>query len=380
MMANSQLAYINPEILKLARKQCGYTIEQAAKSLLSPKKLEKVERGDEYLTFTQFLKLANRYKRPLAFFYLRKPLKEELLLEDFRTLESREVKFSPILIDTYKKIINKRDFAIKYQNFDKKYDYSLINLINIENKPEDVASIILNILKITMSQRKKWKNEYDALNSWKEAIENEGVLIFQVSGISVEYEMRGFSISELPYPTIVLNRNDSPLGRIFTLIHEFGHLMLKKGGICTARKKDEEHFEIERFCNAISGTVLVPRSELLKNQNIEHQDKTKIWEDYELDQLKKTFWASKEVILRRLLILNKTNKKFYQKKRDEWKKLPKPSKRGGPPPYQKVLTGNSKNYIKIVINAMYEDKITKQDVSYYLDMKLKHLSKLEEKL
>ena len=239
-MANSQLAYVNPEILKLARKQSGYTIEQAAKSYLSPKKLEKVERGDEYLTFNQFLKLANRYKRPLAFFYLRKPLKEEILLEDFRTLESREVKFSPILIDTYKKIKKKRDFAVKYQNFDKKYDYSLINLINIENKSEDVAGIILNILKITMSQRKKWKNEYDALNSWKEAIENMGVLVFQVSGISVEYEMRGFSISELPYPTIVLNRNDSPLGRIFTLIHEFGHLMLKKGGICTARKKDEE--------------------------------------------------------------------------------------------------------------------------------------------
>ena len=379
-MVNSQLAYINPEILKLARKQSGYTIEQAAKPYLSPKKLEKVERGDEYLTFNQFLKLANRYKRPLAFFYLRKPLKEEVLLEDFRTLESRDVKFSPILIDTYKKIKKKRDFAIKYQNYDKKYDYSLINLINIENKSEDVAGIILNNLKITMSQRKKWKNEYDALNNWKEAIENMGILIFQVSGISVEYEMRGFSISELPYPTIVVNRNDSPLGRIFTLIHEFGHLMLKKGGICTARKKDEKHFEIERFCNAISGAVLVPRIELLRIQNIEHQDKTKIWEEYELDQLKKTFWASKEVILRRLLNLNKTNKKFYQKKRDEWKKLPKPSRGGGPLPYQKVLTGNSKNYIKIVINAMYEDKITKQDVSYYLDMKLKHLSKLEEKL
>ena len=379
-MANSQLAYINPVILKLARKQCGYTIEQAAKSYLSPRKLEKVERGDEYLTFIQFLKLANRYKRPLAFFYLKEPLKEEILLEDFRTLESREVKFSPILIDIYKKIIKKREFAVKYQNFDKKYDYSLINLINIENKPEDVAGIILNILKINMSQRKKWKNEYDALNSWKEAIENLGILVFQVSGISVEDEMRGFSISELPYPTIVLNRTDSPLGRIFTLIHEFCHLMLKKGGICTARNIDEEHFEIERFCNTISGAVLVPRSELLRIQNIEHLDKTKRWEEYELNRLKKTFWASKEVILRRLLILNKTNKRHYQKKRDEWKKLPKPSNGGGPLPYKKVITGNSKNYIKIVLNAMYEDKITKQDVSYYLDMKLKHLSKLEEKL
>ncbi len=377
-MANS--AYINPEILKFARIQCGYTIEQAAKSYLSSRKLEKVERGDEYLTFQQFLKLANRYKRPPAFFYLKQPLREEILLEDFRTLESKEVKFSPILIDTYKKIIKKREFAVKYQNYDKKYDYSLIKMINIESEPENVANIILNILKITMSQRSKWKNEYDAFNSWKEAIENIGILIFQVSGISVEDEMRGFSLAELPYPTIVLNRNDSPLGRIFTLIHEFCHLMLKKGGICTIRNKDEEHFEIEKFCNSISGGVLVPKSELLKHQDIDLLDRAKIWEEDELDQLKKTFWASKEVILRRLLTLNKTNMNYYQKKREEWKKLPKPSRKGGPLPYQKVLTGNSKNYIKIVINAMYEEKITKQDLSYYLDIKLKHLSKLEENM
>lgn len=64
--------------------------------------------GEVYLTFIQFLKLANRYKRPPAFFYLKEALKEEILLEDFRTLESREVKFSPHLIDTYKKIKNKR--------------------------------------------------------------------------------------------------------------------------------------------------------------------------------------------------------------------------------------------------------------------------------
>ena len=379
-MTTSQLAYINPEMLKLARKQCGFTIEQAAKSYLSPRKLKKVESGEEYLSFIQFLKLANRYKRPPAFFYLKEPLKEEILLEDFRTLELKEVKFSPKLIDSYKKIKNKRDFAVKYQHFDKKYNYSFINLIKIEDDPEDVAGIILKILKVDLNQRKKWKNEYDALNSWKEAIENIGILVFQISGISVEDEMRGFSISELPYPTIVLNRNDSPLGRIFTLIHEFGHLMLRKGGICTARKRDEEHFEIERFCNAISGAVLVPRNELLKINKIENLDETKRWDEYELDQLKKTFWASKEVILRRLLILNKTNNKYYQKKRNEWKKLPKPSKGGGPPPYKKVLTGHSKNYIKIVLNAMYEAKITKQEVSYYLDMKLKHLSKLEEKI
>jgi len=138
--------------------------------------------------------------------------------------------------------------------------------------------------------------------------------------------MRGFSISEIPYPTITLNRSDSPLGRIFTLIHEFSHLLLDKGGLCTLTVNDENHFEIEKFCNAISGAALVPEF-LLKNiEIVKNQEKEKEWEYDELDYLKKIFWASHEVILRRLLIIEKTDTAYYQKKRKYWSQLPKPSK------------------------------------------------------
>ncbi len=378
-MGTGSYAYINPEMLKLAREQCGYSIEQAVKTHLTPEKLEKAERGEVRLTFKQFLTLANKYKRPPAFFYLKSPPEEEFP-EDFRTIQAGEIKFGPILREHIKKIKEKRKLAITYQLYDQKFDYSYIKLITIDSKPESVANIILKFLKIDMKTRASWKTKYDAFNKWKNVIEEKGILVFQISGVSVRDEMRGFSISEIPYPTIVLNRSDSPLGRIFTLIHELCHLMLKKGGICTTKKVDEDQFEIERFCNAVAGAVLVPKADLLDIRNIENYDSSKTWTDIELDQLKKIFWASYEVILRRLLNFNKTNKKFYQKKRNEWQRLPLPAQRGGPPPYKKVLSGNSRNYIRIVLDAMYEGQITMHEASYYLDMNLKYLSKLEENL
>jgi len=371
-------AYINPELLKWARIKAGYSIEEAAKSYLNPEKLRKAEEGDEKLTFKQFLKIANRYKRPPAFFYLKTPPKDDLINKksDFRTIESKEVRFSPRLRDEIENVKEKRELAVAYKSYDKDYDYSFISSINLNIDPENVGKKILNLLDLNFAHRKDWNTKYDAFNGWKERIEGIGVLIFQISRIDTE-EMRGFSIPKTPYPTIVVNQGDSVLGRIFTLVHEFCHLMLKQGGICTISMGGEEnHFEIEKFCNAAAGEALVPKDIILKNYKYK-----KKWNEKELEQLSQMFWASKEVILRRLLDLNIASKQYYQQKRDEWIKRPSQKKgEGGPPPYQKVISSNSNNYIKIVLNAMDNKEITMQDASYYLGMSLKHLPKLREYL
>jgi Zn-dependent peptidase ImmA (M78 family) len=372
------LAYINPELLKWARNKAGFTIEKAAKPYFNPEKLRKAEEGEVKLTFKQFLTIANRYKRPPAFFYLKNPPKKQLisLENDFRTIKSKKVKFSPQLMDELKNIEEKRFLAVDFQSYDKEYDYSFISSINMDDNPEVVGRKIKETLNLDFKVRRKWNTKYDAFNGWREKIEDIGVLIFQISKIDVN-EMRGYSISKLPYPVIVLNRSDSVLGRIFTLVHEFCHLMLNKGGICTISREDENHFNIESFCNAAAGAALVPKDILFNkigNKNL------KIWDERELRNLSRYFWASQEVVLRRLLIFKKTSKKYYQKKRLEWKKRPTPSSKGGPPPHLKVLSGNSKNYLKIVLNAMDNGKITMHDASYYLGMSLKHLPQLRQKL
>ncbi|MBD3213427.1 MAG: ImmA/IrrE family metallo-endopeptidase [Candidatus Lokiarchaeota archaeon] len=378
-MSNSKDAFINPRMLKWAREESGFSLEEAAKSYMSPEKLERAERGEEKLTFKQFLTIANRYKRPPAFFYLERPPPEKFFKNDFRTIESERVKFTPILRDEIQKIKEKRLLAVRFQDYDREYDYSYISSITLNQNPESVANKILQVVNLDMVEREKWNNKYDAFNEWKQRFENIGILIFQISDIDIN-EMRGFSIPEIPYPSIILNRSDSVLGRIFTLIHEFCHLMLKKGGICTLKPEDEIHFEIERFCNAATGAALVPKNALFKIKGVKRVDVPKNWEETELNRLKRVFWVSKEVILRRFLTLQKTSREFYNEKRKEWQGLPKPTQAGGPAHYKKILTGYSRNYINIALNAMRNGKITLHDLSYYLDMNLKHLSKLEENL
>ncbi|MBD3212674.1 MAG: ImmA/IrrE family metallo-endopeptidase [Candidatus Lokiarchaeota archaeon] len=258
-MSNGKYAFINPQMLKLAREQSGLTLEEAAKSYLNPEKLERAERGEEKLTFKQFLTIANRYKRPPAYFYLERPSEKPILKNDFRTIESDKVKFSTKLRDEIQKIKEKRLLAVRFQDYDIEYDYFYISSISLEQNPESVAKKILQFVDLDIADRKKWNNKYDAFNNWKKSFEDIGVLIFQISDIDTD-EMRGFSIPDIPYPSIVLNRRDSVFGRIFILVHEFCHLMLKKEAICTLKSEDKNHFEIEKFCNAVTGAVLVPKN------------------------------------------------------------------------------------------------------------------------
>lgn len=373
-MTEQQLAYINPKILKWARNDCGFSLEEAVKSDLNPEKLEKAEQGEVHLTYKQFLKIARRYRRPPAFFYLKNP-PEEHLLDDFRTLESKETKFSPVLRDEFLKIKEKRSFAIKFKDYDKEYEYNYVNSISTDDQPIKTALKIRNLLAITLENQRGWKEKYEAFNSWKSSIEKIGILIFQLSGIELS-EMRGFSISEIPYPVIGLNRKDSPFGRIFTLIHELCHIMIKRGGICTIQTKDEEHYEIEKFCNSVAGKVLIPTESF--NRFLKDNDLfvKKNWSDDTLDKISRIYWVSKEVILRKLLDLNLTTPKYYNLKRNQWKKGEKEKKSFQESQFRKVLTTQSNNYIKIVINALNNNQITYHDLSFYLNMNLKHLDKL----
>lgn len=379
MSQKSQYAYVNRKMLKWAREQAGLSLEEAAGNQQKAIKLEKVEKGEAYFTFPQLIEIANRFKRPIGFFYLNNPPLEEFELEDFRTIESKKIAFPPKLREQIIKINEKRDFLIEFPEYNLNYDYSWVKSVSLENNIEIAAKKIEKILELQNVDRKKWRTEYDALNGWRAIIELKGVLIFQISGISIE-NMRGFSISKVPFPVIALNTQDAPLGRIFTMLHEFCHIMLNKGGICKFSIDQNEHNQIEQYCNAVAGVILVPILELLKSDIVQNHSTSEPWNEDELKELSRYFWVSKEVILRRLLDNGLTDKQFYQERRHYWNSL-ESSKKGGPVPIEtKVLSRNPRSFIKSVLDAMYDEKITMSDVSYYLDMSLKHLSKLEKKI
>lgn len=378
-------AIIKPELLIWARESAGLSIEVAAKKVgVKPDRLNKWEKGELRPTIKQLRKLGKIYKRPLAVFYLPKPPKKFQPPREFRQFPGTGIyEYSPNLRFEIRRAEDRRKIALDLYQLLGESPPEINISIELSDKPENKASEIRELLGISYDTQFNWTSFYEAFNHWKKVLEDSGILIFQAPNIDLN-EMRAFSISDSPLPVIVLNVKDSPSARIFSLLHEFIHILLKKGGLCDLEEEGlptPEEQKIEVFCNRVAGAILIPKKQLSSEKIVLEKGDYAEWEDAEIIYLANLYKVSREVALRRLLIAGHITIEFYRQKREEYRKefekaLEK--KEGFPLPYYKkaiIRAGN--HFIRLVLNSYYQEKITSSDVSGFLDVKLKHMSDIE---
>jgi len=387
-MSNRIEAIVKPDLLIWARESAGFTKEGAADKMgVKPQKLEDWETGTSRPTIKQLRKLGQMYKRPIAVFYLDENPIDFQPLHDFRRISGTIGFQQPVQLNfEIRQAIYRRQVALNLIEDLYGEPPRFKHEISITDDPEMVGSQIRDILNIDFEKQKKASGKYGAFNLWRAAIESVGVLVFQSTGVDVA-EMRGFSINEFSLPVIVLNSGDTPNGRIFTLLHEFAHVMLKEGGICDLNEDYDlppEKQRIEIFCNRVAGAALIPREDLLNEDIVIGKTDKNIWTNDELYTLAKQFKVSEEVVLRRLLICGLTTNSFYTTKRHEFRKryemINKEPKKGFPPPDTMAISRAGRAFVKLVLDSYYQEKITSSDLSDYLGVKLTHISKIEDKI
>jgi Zn-dependent peptidase ImmA (M78 family) len=217
-------------------------------------------------------------------------------------------------------------------------------------------------------------------------LERQGVLVQQMVDVELS-EARGFSISEFPLPSVVVNIKDSPRGRTFSLLHEVAHIVVRQGGLCdlddTTPRTSDDLF-VERYCNAVAGAALVPARELLGSRLLNNHASGVVWTDEELVALSADFGVSREVILRRLLDLDRTSEGFYREMREQFlEEYERARRQQGPgfaPPYQVALASAGPAFAGLVLSSYERGTITGSDVSDYLGVRLKHLPRIERQL
>ncbi len=388
-MGRSIEAIVNPEVLVWARKSSRLTVDIAAKKLgVSPERLNEWESGTLRPTINQLRKMGEVYKRPLAVFYLAEPPKTFDVMRDFRRLpDGADRDISPDLAIEIRKALYRRGAAI--QLVQELNDVTpIIDLaINLEDDRESTATAIRDYLGVTLRSQFAWLDRRMAFNAWKSAIEARGVLVFQTERVPLD-EMRGMSIGDSAQLVIVLNGQDSLNGKMFSLTHEFVHLLLHNGGICDL----DEHGDtakIEAFCNHVAGAVLVPASSLTR-ETLVVQHTSGDWSNDELNALANRYKVSTETLLRRLVLIGRASKAFYEAKRKEFLALYAEQRRlereamkdsGGHPAYYRLLIrANGIRYTRLVLSAYYDSTISASELSDLLGMRLKHLASIEREV
>ena len=381
-MARSVEALVNADVLRWARDSAGFDLDDAAKKIgVSPYKLLLWEEGETRPTIKQLFKLSSVYKRPATTFYLSEvPQKPTLEYRgDYRRLPGiAEEKQSPDLIFALRRAEYRRRIAIElYEELDLKIP-TVPFLLNSGDDVEEGANRVRAFLNVPDEvQVKQWRRANEAFNGWREALENVGVLVFQASGINIS-EMRAISIRERPLPFVLLNSSDAMNGRIFSLLHEFIHIVLQNGQQTDSAKPAEEQ-QVEIFCNAVASAVLMPKHLIMQILNRSTGD----FESSFIENAAGDLNVSREALVRRLVTLDYVEEQFYQRMRHQYnlerqkEKEEGESKNGFTQYYVRIVNSAGYLFSQLVLSSLTSGKITTKDASDFFGASAKHLPNIE---
>ncbi len=372
---------VNNRVLIWARESIAqsrnYVVEKTGINL---RRLNQIESGEKYPDLNELKILAKTYKRTLAVLLLREPPKEKPLPKDRRTLDSKE------LGNFHEKTI----LAIRKA---RAFTQSLIELktdagINITKfrysaTPEtDINEIAKKIrLDLNLNEVRELENINDILDAYIEKVESLGIAVFQMS--LTQDNLRGFSIVDEEIPIIGIKRGgEKATSKIFTLFHEFGHILLNTGGLCDLSIKTTS--EIEKWCNAFAAEILIPTSDLLSNHLVQKYqfDKNKIWTKKDLIELSSYFHVGPLAILRSLLTNSLTTTEYYNEKHLVWNKptFGRSKHPEGRNIAKETIKEKGRNYISLAFSAYDKNRIDIKDLSDFLGIKLSYIPKTRELL
>lgn len=384
-MAKSIPSLANPKLLRWARTTAGIELAAVAKRVGYTEERVKAweAEGEERPSIAKLRVVAEMYKRPLAVFYLSEVPKDFTPLRDLRRLPhgvSRD--FSPKLRYLIRRVRERQAWAITAR---REHGVKRLRFVGAASQKDDILELAASarkLLRVTMVQQRSWKDTDVALRQWILRCESLGVFVFQASEVDLR-EMRGFALPDPIAPTVFVNSHDPRPARIFTLMHEFVHLLLGSEGVSnlsiSERSRSAEQ-RLEVFCNAVAGEILVPRSDLTgRLRTMDRADDL----DSAIKTLASAYSVSREVIARRMADVTYITKECYREKREQYQSdfEERPRVKQGEfkiPRATMIVRDNGRAFTKLVLTSYNEGFILGRDVSNLLNTKLKHLDRIRD--
>ncbi|HEX8228041.1 MAG TPA: XRE family transcriptional regulator [Chloroflexia bacterium] len=387
----SEHASINPDLLRWARETSGYSLEAAAKKIdIDPSLLLRAEQVTATLTVPQLRKAAVAYKRPADIFYLSEPPAPLPQPRDFRTVgntNAQNPELTPDMRLEWRRALLKRATALELLAEQGESPPTISIKAKISEDPEGVAQRVTNWLDISAPKRPYNRAPRLMLNNWIRLIEAHGVLVFQTSGIEIE-EARGLSYWAKELPFILLNGKDAYRPRLFTLLHELVHLLLREtGSACDPLRSGVNLSPIETFCNRVAAAILIPRENILEHPLVIRRTSVRQrWPDSVIQKLADKYGVSRQVLLIRLQHLGLTDSLFVQNRleafEEEYRRSelnkPKVVRTGGPLPSSIALRDNGRRFCRLVLTAVDANVISEIDAANYLGLKTKHFDTIRD--
>lgn len=341
------------------------------------KKYSWVESGKSP-TLIQLKNFSNSTKIPFSYLLLSDPPEENIELVKFRTCNNANYIPSRSLIDTINIMESRQEWMNDYRKYngqDSKIDF--INSIDLStlngNEVPQVAHDIRKMLKLDDFSH---GTDDDFFKYIRKNISNSGVLVMQNGVVANQTrrhldvnEFRAFTLIDDISPLIFINNQDSIRAKIFSLVHEFIHLLC---GINELLNDDpsssmNNHKKEEQIINNLTAKVLMPSNRLKR--------------DYQcikdIDKISRKYHVSKIALAIELKRLNLITKNVVVNISQETQDVIKKKKSSGGDYYNTKLSRIDSNFMYALTDAT-DSGYTSIDEASYLSCAPNSFNKLKK--
>ena len=375
-----QLSGVNGNIIRWAREFYNMSEEEAARSIgVSGEKYSAWESGAEFPTYAKLKKISDVFRKPSAVFFFSEPPDIPPIKGDLRTLPDT-------VVDGFSKnVMVQLEKAKAYQlNLMELYETSnciFTNRTTIPTETKQLCNYLRNIMGFTINAQKGRKNTKVVFEIYREKFYELGIYVFKDS--FKDNNVSGLCINDDLFPVILINNSMSFARQIFTLFHEFYHLVSNTSGAEIIRDDYYKYLDIsqsktEKNCDTFANEFLVP------TDDFKFELSKKEIDDHRIAELATLYSVSKEAIMYKLWTLKIITPKEYESLKETFygdairnqKKKNGENSSGGNYYFTKLAYLGS-SYTGDVFKQLYSGKIDSFRASEMLNSKVDHLPQLE---
>ena len=384
---------VKPQVLRWAIASMGWQTDELAKKVgVRPEDVAEWGRTESSIDLRTLKKIARQIKRPPSTFLLPRPPDEPAVAGFGPTGGSPPPPHRPSkeLCDAMR---HAREVQFYARDLLESHSRSLAPMIAsgaaVGDDPEQAAGNDALVFKTSAIWPKSARTGklrsgsarvmYGALRA---AVEARNILVLQYPfPLS---EARGFALTGDGPAAILVNSRDAVPSRMFTLLHEYAHILLGGASLCSPDPESLESAslasgkDIEEWCDAFARAVLMPKGEFVCGLDGMRQ---KALRD-RFRMLAATFRTSERAALVRAIALRDGDEKreymsYYSRTGSQAASNdPSPKGSGAVHPAILCLSRRGRGYVNLVLESEQAGLIDEMNVAQYLDLSMKHFDRL----
>ena len=310
----------NGAMLRWAREWRGRSIKDAADRIgVDPQRLRNWEAqvSEDIPTVRQARRLAEYYERAfIEFFYDEPPtIYESSLVPDYRSHRGSDPQGNRELlaIQHWAELqrVNALDLIEELGDVPPAFPDDLAATLDEDVEYAAVRAREVMGLKLSQQLTYTYKERQQLASILREKMEQVGVLVLRENALT-NYGVSGMTIVQFPLPIIVF-ASEAPARSVFTLMHEFAHIVLRESAISggdRARDTRTHDRQVEKWCDRFAAAFLVPKVELEQMRPRPTRPYSQI-DDITLAAIAKHFRVSQHAMLIRLVDLQHVSPDYY---------------------------------------------------------------------